>query len=52
MRYRIGYIDNDRYFEGVLYLTVTAKTEFQAINQLIQDCNRNVWEIVSIEEAD
>ena len=52
MRYRIGYIDNDRYFEGVLHLTVTAKTKLEAINKLIQYANLNVWEIVSIEKAD
>tara|TARA_R100000664_G_scaffold34016_1_gene53448 strand:- start:13875 stop:14036 length:162 start_codon:yes stop_codon:yes gene_type:complete len=49
MKYRINYIDNDRYFEGEKTLTVEAETEIEAINQLIQSDNRNAWQIISVE---
>jgi hypothetical protein len=48
--YILTYIDEKRYFEGPLKITITAKTEFQAVNRLIQDCNRNVWEIIKVEK--
>ena len=48
--YILTYIDEKRYFEGPLKITITAKTEFQAVNRLIQDCNRKVWEIIKVEK--
>ena len=51
MSYVVTYIDNKRIFEGQKkFTTKTAKTEFQAINQLIQDDNRDVWKIIKVEK--
>ena len=49
MKYRIKYIDNDRYFEGERTTTIEAETEIEAINRLIQSDNRNAWHILSVE---
>jgi len=51
-KYLVTYIDNCRYFEGELETIVYAKTSFQAINKVIQDDNKNIWEIVRVEKLE
>jgi hypothetical protein len=46
----VTYIDEDRMFAGPRKITIFANTEFQAINKLIQDSHKNVWEIIKVEK--
>ena len=49
--YLVTYIDNKRIFEGSLTMTAkNAKTEFQAINEILQMENISVYKIVKVEK--
>tara|TARA_Y100001963_G_scaffold97426_1_gene134071 strand:+ start:344 stop:517 length:174 start_codon:yes stop_codon:yes gene_type:complete len=50
IEYIVTYIDEDRMFAGPRKITIFANTEFQAINKLIQDSHKNVWEIIKVEK--